>query len=238
MGSQEIPNRIVMMVPGVSIYAARSMAVMAAREARRNAPKLTVASASSFVPIFGEGWFGIAWEHNRVWFQEAGTRPFTMRSLAGKVIPMWVNDADGSTRAKNPRAKVRRTADGRTQVLIFRKAAKLGQRKISWRPINGKMTPVSVPASYPGAPGRIAVNRSQGILRAGDVSKLAPNPGAIAKGNVGVRWRHPGLDSKRFLARGMTFSCKQHGVPVGGVSYQRAGSSTAQHAYTQVAYAE
>ena len=233
-----LPNRIVMMVPGVSIPHAREIAVYAAREARIAAPKLTVASSSAFVPIYGEGWIGIAWVHDYVWYQESGTKPFTMRSLAGKTIPMWINDPDGKERQKNPKAKTRKTADGRTQVLIFRRAAKIGQRKIAWRPIGGKMTPVSVPASYPGAPGRIAVNRSQGILRAGDVSKVAPNPGAIAKGNVGVRWRHPGLDSRRFLARGLTKACRKYAVPVGGISYQRAGASTAQVAYAQVLYAE
>jgi hypothetical protein len=232
--STPLPNQIVMMVPGISIPAARSVAVEAARAARSLAPKLSVASASAFTPIYGMEWFGIAWAHDYVWYQEAGIRPFTMRSLAGKLVPMWVNDLDGKEQAKNPKAKTRRTADGRVQVLIFRRAAKMGQRKIQWRPVAGKMTPVSVPASYPGAPGRIAVNRSQGILRAGDISKTAPNPGAIAQGNVGVRWRHPGLDSRRFLARGMEIACHRHSIPVGGVSYQRSGASVAQQSYTRV----
>lgn len=233
-----IPNRIVMLVPGASIYLCRNLAVEAARQCRSYAPKLTVASSSAFNPVFGDGWFGVRWEHDYVWYQEMGTRPFTMRQLAGKTIPMWINDADGSERRKNPKAKVRSTVDGRMQVLVFRRAARIGQRKTVFRNEGGKMTPVSVPASYPGAPGRIAVNRSQGILRAGDVNPKAVNPGAIAPGNVGVRWRHPGLDSRRFLARGMITTCRKHGIPVGALSYQRPGAMRQVDEFRPVMYAE
>ena len=236
--TEQIPNCIVVMVPGVSFDLARSLALDAVQEARANAPKLTIASSSTFSPMYGEGWFGVQWEHNYVWFQESGTKPHTMRSLAGKTIPMWINDPKGEERAKNPKAKTRITADGRTQVLVFRRAARIGQRKTVYRPVGGKLVPMDVPASFPGAPGRIAVNRSQGILRAGDVSKSAPNVGAIASGNVGVRWRHPGLNPGRFLARGVASACRHHKVPVGAVSYQRAGQSREVQAYSPVVYTQ
>jgi len=236
--SEQLPNCIVMGVPGVGLDLARSLALDAVQQARANAPKLTIASSSSFTPMYGEGWFGVQWEHNYVWFQEMGTKPHTMGKLAGKTIPMWINDPNGTERQKNPKAKTRLTADGRVQVLIFRRAARIGQRKTVYRPVGGKMVPIDVPASYPGAPGRIAVNRSQGILRAGDVSKSAPNAGAIAAGNVGVRWRHPGLQPGRFLARGVAAACRNHGVPIGAVSYHRPGQSREVEAYTPIVYAQ
>jgi hypothetical protein len=60
------------------------------------------------------------------------------------------------------------------------------------------MESVSVPASYPGAPGRIA-------------RRTAPAPwtpegqrgGQISAGNVGVRWRHPGLRAMQFMNTAM-----------------------------------
>lgn len=230
------PNRAIMAIPNLSIFAARSLAVDAAREARRLAPKLTVASASLFVPIWGENWFGIKWQHPYVMFQEAGTRPFTMRSLAGKTIPMWIDDPSGEEASKNPNAKTRVTASGRRQTLIFRRAAKNGQRKNVRRMVGGRMTTVSVPMSYPGAPGRIAVNRSRGIIRQKDVDPNFGNPGWIAKGNVGVRWRHPGLKAGRFLAGGMEYAAHKHGYPVQPVMYRGGVETTADISYRTALY--
>jgi hypothetical protein len=217
-------------VSGLDEAAAAAVAHKAVEMAKGYMPRVSGAAAASMTPIYGDGWFGIEWTHDSIWFQEAGTKPHTMRSLAGKTVPMWVNDADGSLRRKNPRAATRvRDDDGRTQVLIFRKAAKLGERKQQWRNVNGRMTLKSTPASYPGAPGRIAVNRSQGIMRAGDVDRLARNPGQIAKNNVGVRWRHPGLDAGKHLVRGMADAAGVFAIPVGDVQYLPAGSiSTGQ----------
>lgn len=239
MAFSNYPNRAVMGVPGLSLYQAKACAITAAREARSLAPKLTVASSSQFKPIYGEGWFGITWQHDYVYFQEVGIRPFTMRSLAGKVIPMWINDPTGQEAQKNPKAKTRVTADGRKQVLIFRRAAKIGQRKNAWRNVDGRMVRVSVPASYPGAPGRIAVNRSRGILRVGDIDPNAANPGQIAKGNVGVRWRHPGLGGKRFLAEGIHRAALANGIPFGAVLYRGGRSeTTADPSYRTIIYRE
>lgn len=236
--NDDIPNRIVVGIPNLSVYAARTLAVEAARRARSYAPKLSIASSSAFTPIFGEGWFGVAWAHRYVWFLEAGTRPFTMRSLAGKLIPMWINDPTGEERRKNPRAKTRTTADGRTQVLIFRRAAKMGQRKNVWKNVGGVMTRTSVPRSYPGAPGRIAVNRSRGLMRQGDVNPGVGNPGWIAKGNVGVRWRHPGLQPGRFLARAVKEVASEAGLPTGSVAYRGRIGHTNDPSYRPIVYTE
>lgn len=173
------PDRLIMLVGGLSGSRARTMANLAVREARRVMPKLTGASASRLFPLYGSGFFGVGWADSYVWFQEQGIRPFTMNSLKGKTIPMWVDDADGTERQKNPKAKTRMTVSGKTQVLIFRRA------------------------TSPGAPGRIS-RRS-----AGSQGKVA---GAIAKGNVGVKWRHPGLAPRRFLNHAVSLAAQQGGI--------------------------
>lgn len=228
----EIPNKAVMGVTNLAPERARMIANQACYYARAFAPKMSGNSAQRFYPVWAPGWFGIEWQHPYVWFQEAGIRPFTNRNLAGKTIPMWLNDSDGELRRKNPKAKTRRTADGRVQVLVFRRAAKLGQRKNVWRNVNGTMTRRSVPASYPGAPGRIAVNRSQGIMRAGDVDPTSKNPGAIARMNVGVRWRHPGLDGRRFIARAIYNAAVHNGLPVTDIEYFVRGNSRTFSSYS------
>lgn len=188
-----LPDRVYMAAPGLTVYQARQVALDAVRLMRLTAPKLSGNSSRRLVPLYGEGHFGVRWMDSYVWFQEIGIHPFTNHNLAGKIIPMWVNDPDGKERNKNPKIKVRHTADGRTQVLIFRKAARPGQRKNIKR--NGTL--VSVPRAYPGAPGRIAIRNLNG---------------QIAKGNVGVRWRHPGLKPKSFLYNGMIGAALHNGV--------------------------
>jgi hypothetical protein len=214
-----IPSKAIMGVPDMSGEDLRPIAMRAAIIARELAPKLSVQSVSMFMGIWGEGFFGIQWEHPYVWYQEAGIRPFTMRNLAGKVVPMWLDDADGKLREANPKAKTRVTNSGRPQTLVFRRAAAMGARKSVWRQVGGVMTRVSVPQSYPGAPGRIAVNRSQGILRMGDVNPNAANVGQIAPGNVGVRWRHPGLAGGRFIEGGMRLAAQEAGLLIDKVKY-------------------
>jgi hypothetical protein len=132
-----------------------------------------------------------------VWFQEHGIPAFTMTALAGKTIPMWVSDFDGSVRTKNPKAQIKVTADGRVKVLIFRKAAPIGARKTKTRHTKLGDIITDAPASYPGAPGRISV-RGEG--------------GQIGKGNVGVRWRHPGLKPRLFMNNSMVRACLQYGI--------------------------
>lgn len=179
------PDALFATVEGVPASRSWWLAIQATMAARANMPKVSGAAAASLQPYWGEGFFGVGWSAPYVWFQERGTRAHTMRSLAGKTIPMWVDDPDGSEHRKNPRSKVRITRDGRRQVLIFRHAAKIGQRKLVRRRVAGQSVLTSVPASYPGAPGRIALREQVG--------------GRIALGNVGVRWRHPGLTAGGFV---------------------------------------
>lgn len=186
------PDRLVMFTDAdeQSCY---YLAINSVQHARLTMPRVTGATSRRLQPVSGAGWFGIYFPDPYTWFLEHGTKAHTMRSLAGKTIPMWVSDADGSLRAKNPKIKTRRTEDGRLQVLIFRRAAKIGQRKFVRRPNRwtGVMETVSVPMSYPGAPGRIGTRNAAGPPGAGG--------GQISRGNVGVRWRHPGLRPMQFL---------------------------------------
>jgi hypothetical protein len=177
------PDRLIMLVNGLSGARSRTLANVAAREARRVMPKLTGASASRLFPLYGSGYFGLGWLDPYVWFQEQGIRPFTMNSLKGKTIPMWVDDPDGSERQKNPRARTRMTVSGRLQVQIFRKAVN------------------------PGAPGRVSARESaRPRLTPGKVA------GAFAKGNSGVKWRHPGLAPRKFLNHAVSQAARQGGI--------------------------
>lgn len=162
--------------------------------AKQITPKITGRLANSYAPVFGRNFYGISFPDKRSWYLEKGTNPFTMRSLAGKTIPMWVEDPDGSVaQEEGKNAKTRITADGRRQTLIFRHAAPIGSRKMVFR--RGQW--VSVPRSYPGAPGRIA-QRTSG--------------GRIATGNVGVRWRHPGIDARNYLNRAVEEVSMNYGI--------------------------
>jgi hypothetical protein len=151
---------------------------------------------------------GMASHNSYVWFQEQGIRPFTMFALAGKVIPMWVDDPTGTERQKNPKAQVRTTLSGKTQVLIFRRAAMPGEtRRVRRKIANGTYQEYTVTASYPGAPGRI------GRRETGQPDTTpGRRGGAIAKGNIGVRWRHPGLSPRQFLNHAMTLAAEQAGI--------------------------
>lgn len=189
----DVPNQLVMLSENLPLWKAHRAAIQAVFIARPLAPKLTGMSSRNFKPIYGVGYFGIGWADDYVWYQAMGIRAFTMNSLAGKTIPMWIDDPTGRMQRDNPKAETRHTASGKTQVLIFRRAANFGQRKTITR--NG--IGVSVPMSYPGAPGRISVREAaQPDTRPGKVG------GQIAPGNVGVRWRHPGLASSSYVHRG------------------------------------
>ena len=205
------PDRMIMIFPDLSEVRARYLADTALSRARQQMPRVTGMTAARLSPIWGRRWFGLYFPDRYVWYLEHGTNPRTMASLAGKVIPMWINDPDGSTRRDNPKAKTRRTDDGRTQVLIFRKAAPLGRRKTT-RTRNkdtGAMTVTTTPASYPGAPGRIGARNSKG---------------QIASGNVGVRWRHPGLRSIQFLNSALAQAAFEDGLIVSTVYAVDSGS--------------
>lgn len=211
----EVPDRLVMEVPGLSEDETDALGAYAVEMAQRYAPKLTGASSARMVAISGEGWFGVQWFDPQIWFQEHGIRSFTMRKLAGKVIPMWIDDPTGKVRKENPKARTRTTKSGKVQVQIFRRAAKMGQRRTEVR----AGVPVDVPASYPGAPGRIAVREAgkpwTSIGRVG---------GRIAPGNVGVRWRHPGLLGRSFIYRALVQTAFIHHVEPGEIHAYRGAA--------------
>lgn len=210
-----IPTRIVMRVKDLPAGDAFSAAKSAVVIAQQLAPKTTGESAASFKPIWGEGYFGITWSGAHVWYQEMGIRPFTMNNLAGKTIPMWIEDPMGVERARNPRARTRITKDGRMQVLIFRRAARRGETKTV---VRRDGTTHEVPRSYPGAPGRIS--RREAPAPHTSEGKVA---GQIAKGNIGVRWRHPGTFGRYFLREALERTAVLHGLPRGPVEAAVAG---------------
>jgi hypothetical protein len=217
-GTSPVPTRIYMRVRDLPAADARYLAETAVEMAKLMAPKATGESASKFSPIWGEGYFGIAFSDAHVWYQEMGIRPFTMNNLAGKTIPMWVDDPDGKLRSENPRAEVKQLPGGRVQVLIFRKVAQKGARRKVVRNVRGIEQYVDVPASYPGAPGRIASREAaQPWTTEGRVG------GAIARRNVGVRWRHPGMFGKYFLREGLRRSAIHHGITPGTVMFASEG---------------
>jgi hypothetical protein len=193
------PDRLIFVAPELSIEEAYGVAQQAVKYAQALCPKLTGTGASGIRPIFGEGYFGVTFEMPYIWIQNVGARPFLMRNLAGKTIPMWVDDPTGSQARDNPKAQTRTTASGRTQVLIFRKAAPIGSRKtVKTRGPGGATISKDVPRSYPGAAGRIA-NReaAQPYTTPGRVG------GRIAQGNIGIRWYFPGLSPRHFLEEGL-----------------------------------
>jgi hypothetical protein len=206
----ETPDRIVMVIPGLNSSRARHLANTAVAEARRKSPKASGNSAKRLQPLYGKNFFGIYFPDSYVFFQDHGIRPFTMKNLAGKTIPMWVNDPTGALRLKNPKAKVKTDAAGKVKVLIFRKAAMQGARiqKYKRDPKTGQRVLVSdAPASYPGAPGRIATRETGSPYTTG--GRVA---GAIARGNVGVRWRHPGIAPRLFLNNAVTLAAQWNGI--------------------------
>lgn len=204
------PDRIIMTVEGLSVVDARRAASQALRIARTNAPKMSGDGAKRMSTVYGEGFFGIKFQDPYMWFQENGIRAFTMKNIEGKTIPMWVDDTSGELRAKNPNIKTKINANGEQKVLIFRKVAMKGARKTVTRKARGgggKMETVSVPRSYPGAPGRISVRQAKAPMTT--PGKVA---GAIAQGNGGVRWRHPGLSPRFFMNNAITVAAQQNAI--------------------------
>lgn len=190
-GGNNGPDRLYVLIDGLDEHTAWLLARQAVRLAQRWSPKLTGRSSNNLQPYYGKGFFGIRWLDNYVWFNEAGTRPRVMKNLEGKTIPMWIDDPTGSERLKNPSAKTRVTESGKTQVLIFRRVAKIGARKQVRRKIGGTYRMVDVPASYPGAPGRIA--KRQHVVYPGN------HTGKVAVRNIGIRWYNPGIKPRHFM---------------------------------------
>lgn len=200
------PDRLYMDSRNLNQSLARAAAEMATYIAREECPKLSGTGASNIMPIYGVGFFGLHFL-DYIWYQNAGTKAQTMRWLAGKTIPMWIDDPTGKERQKNPKAKTRTTASGKVQVLIFRKAANFGERKIVKEKKGGIEVVRTTPKHYPGAPGRISMRE-------------APSPwttsgrlgGQIARGNAGVWWYFPGLKPRGFLQHAIQQSANYFGI--------------------------
>ena len=150
---------MITLVEGLDSYSARIMGRQAVKSSKKNMPKYWTAR-NKLLSVAGDGFFGVAWQDSYLWYQERGIKAFTMNSLKGKTIPMWVTDDDGSLRRQNPKIETKTDGEGYLRVLIFRRASK------------------------PGAPGRINVRRKNG---------------QIGKGNVGVKWRHPGFVGRNYI---------------------------------------
>lgn len=208
------PDLLVMEIDQLDQYEARNLAIDALFRARQQMPRVTGQTASRMQPFYETGWFGIWFPDAHTWFMERGTRPRTMYSLAGKTIPMWVDDPTGEARRANPKIKVRATEDGRTQVLIFRRAARVGQRRTNRKvnKVTGAVTTWTSPMSYPGAPGRIAV-RAPGA----PWTPAGQRGGQIGRGNGGVRWRHPGVRAMGFMNAALAEAAFDAGLIVGTV---------------------
>lgn len=196
-----MPNRLYLRAPQYNREQCEMLAKQAVALIQSITPKLSGRGSAGINPYWGVGWFGVRWDRPYLWHQETGTKPHTMRNLAGKMIPMWIDDPTGAEARANPKAKKRRTESGRQQILIFRKAAKPGARKkVAVRDREGRlMRWRDVPAAYPGAPGRIA-RRSYDERKgqnSGRIARLVPRP------HVGVRWRHPGIVNREFMQHGL-----------------------------------
>lgn len=184
------PDRALVLVDPSAELPTDELAAHATELARQLLPKVTGTLAASIRSISGPNFFGIYFPDRRAWYLERGTRPFTMRSLSGKTVPMWVDDPTGKERRANPKAKTRLTVDGRNQVLIFRRVGTKTQDRRT---------------RYPGAPGRIA-RREAGhpFTTPGRVA------GRIARGNVGVAWRNPGIQGRQNLQAALSFCAEEY----------------------------
>ena len=207
--TRRMPNALEVSVPGLDAQWTKWLALQAVSRAKLLAPKSTGRGAHNLTPFWDDGVYGIAWTDSYMWYQEAGIKAFTMRSLAGKLIPMWVSDRDGSEAAKIPaKDRQRRTrvdAAGKRQVLIFRKVAKMGARKM--RPTSTPGIMRSVPASYPGAPGRIS---HRTVVNGANTGRIA----AVVNGlpHVGVRWRFPGLIGRGYMTHALQSAAASAGL--------------------------
>ena len=196
------PDGWVAVVTDLPQAQSQRLAVAAVEFARQMAPRVSGRGARGFLPASGEGWFGIFSREGYMMFQNEGTRPRVMRELAGKTIPMWITDEDGSMTAGVPAEKrgerTRVTDDGRRQVLIFRKAAPIGSTKTR-RSARGRL--ITVPRAYPGAPRRGPHGYFQG-----------------------VHWRHPGLRGRQFAQDALAVTADRAGVEIVDLYPSRIGA--------------
>lgn len=201
------PDRYIITAPSLSARDAYRLAQQAVRLTRSLAPKLTGQGARNIYPISGAGFFGLVMPDEHMWHNERGTKPRTMHELAGKTIPMWIDDPTGSEAAKNPKAQRRITASGKKQILIFRRAAKHGEMKTVRRKVRGKWQTRLVNKHYPGAPGRIALREAKKPF-----TTPGRTPGAVAPQNIGVWWHNPGISPRMFANHAMTTVAQRRGI--------------------------
>jgi hypothetical protein len=134
----------------------------------------------------------------------------TGHTLTHNTIPMWLPDPLGRLHRENPKNKTRVTVDGRQEVLFFRKVAKIGQTKNAIRrDSHGRLQVRSVPASYPGAAGRINLRQFPDFPGGTGNGRIMST---IERPHVGVRWRHPGIVGKHFMAHSITTVCQEYGI--------------------------
>lgn len=186
------PDGWVVVVPDLPVEVAFRASVQAQALVKEMAPKVSGRGAASLRPAHGEGWFGLYFPPATSYMMlvNEGTKPRIMTSLAGKTIPMWINDPDGSMaadiRPQDQASRVRITEDGRRQVKIFRKAAPIGSTKLAVRR-DGSLT--RVPRAYPGA------------IKRGADGRLA-----------GRYWRHPGTTGRQFAQDALVLTADQMGL--------------------------
>lgn len=211
-----LPDRLWVSAPGVSAKDCAVLARMAASRAQSIAPKVSGAGARGIKPVSGRGFFGLSWDQTHLWYVEEGTKARTMRSLAGKIIPMWLGDPLGRLHRENPKAETRVTVDGRHEVLIFRRVAKIGQTKNAIRrDSQGRLQVRPVPASYPGAAGRINLRQFPDFPNGTGNGRIMST---IERPHVGVRWRHPGIIGKHFMAHAITSVCREYAIPASKIN--------------------
>jgi hypothetical protein len=205
-----VPDRMWVSAPGVSTSDCRHLAALCASRAQSIAPKVSGAGARGIKPISGDGFFGLSWDQTHLWYVEEGTAARTMRSLAGRIIPMWLPDPLGRLHREYPKNETRVTVDGRHEVLIFRRVAKIGQTKnVIRRDSHGRLQVRSKPASYPGAAGRINLRQFPDFPNGTGNGRIMST---IERPHVGVRWRHPGIVGKHFMAHSITSVCQEYGI--------------------------
>lgn len=206
-----MPDHLWVNVPQLTEDQCKELAVLCAARAKAIAPKVSGQGARGIKEFHGKGYFGLRWDSSYLWYVESGTKPHTLRSIAGKTVPMWLPDPLGRLAHDNPKAKTRITEDGRKQTLIFRRAAKMGQHKdVVKRDSKGRLQVRQVPASYPGAAGRINLRRWPDFP--GGTGTNGRIMSTIARPHIGVRWRHPGIVGKHFMAHAITSVCFEAGI--------------------------
>ncbi len=206
-----IPDRLYMLAPERTRSECHKMAMAAVALCVKDAPRLSGRATAGIKPYYGLAFFGVKWDRPYLWYQESGTAPHTMRNLAGKTIPMWIDDWTGDLARKNPKAKTRITANGRRQILIFRKVGKIGAKKrVADRDSEGRIVRWrSVNQSFPGAPGRVSNRQwSPPDGTTGRISLLISRP------HVGVKWRHPGLVPREFMKNSIATVGAENGLTV------------------------